>query len=74
MGKLSIASRTDGDVKVSWDPKDELGTKAAKEMFDVLIEKGYLAYDVSSKEDRKALKKFDAEAGEVFMAPPLVGG
>lgn len=74
MGMLSIASRTKGDVKITWDPKNKEEVAAAEKAFDDLIAKGHLAYDTSDEKDRKAIRKFNAKAGEIVIAPPLTGG
>jgi hypothetical protein len=74
MGTMCVASRTKGDVKITWDPKNKEEVAAAEKAFDDLIAKGHLAYDTSDEKDRKAIKKFNAKAGEIVIAPPLTGG
>lgn len=64
-----------GDTKLIWnsDNKDEV--EAAKDMFDKLKKKGYIAFSVKANGDKgDALTKFDPDAEKIIMAPPAVGG
>lgn len=72
--ELCVLDQT-GDTKLMWnsDNKDEVD--AAKEMFDKLKKKGYLAFSVKANGDKgEAITKFDADAEKIIMAPPAVGG
>lgn len=76
--QMRYASRGHGDIKVSWDPKNKEEVKAAKQTFDDLIAKGYRAWRVdlaSEKRDESTqLAKFDPEAKDIVVLPPLTGG
>lgn len=64
-----------GDTKVMWsaDVPDEVS--AAKNTFDDLKKKGYLAYTVNEDGGKgEVIRKFDKTAGRIIMAPQLVGG
>lgn len=74
---MSYMTPEDGDVEVSWAPgnDDEIG--AARETFDRLRRRGYLAYKTSgsgSRKSRDQIREFDPAAGRIVMVPPLAGG
>ena len=74
MGVLAILCG-EGDQKVIWDPTNSDETLAAKQMFESLSNKKFLAYKVNRTGGKGALiKKFDPKAGKIIMSPPIVGG
>lgn len=75
MGEMAIMDRNAGDLKVIWDPDNEHEIAAAREQFDSLRKRGYLAYTVGER-GRKGtqIREFDATAEKMILAPPLVGG
>ena len=74
MGELAVLDRT-GDTRLIWDSANDDEVEAAKKMFKNLKDKGYAAYSVNKKGDKgEVMKKFDAEAERIIMAPPMVGG
>ena len=74
MGEMAILDRT-GDTKIIWDSANEDEVEEAKRTFKNLKDKGYAAYSVNKKGDKgEVIKKFDADAERIIMAPPLVGG
>lgn len=73
MSVLRILSR-EGDTAVLWNVKDEPSVAETKEKFDEMIEKGYLAYRIDSKESGEVIRSFDPAASEIIMNAPLVGG
>lgn len=74
-GEMAILDKT-GDTKLIWstDKPDEVET--AREMFDKLRKKGYLAYKVVDTDGKKGeqMHTFDPSAGRIIMAPAMVGG
>jgi hypothetical protein len=75
MGEMAIMDRVAGDLKVIWDPENENEISAAREQFDSLRKKGYMAYTVGER-GRKGtqIREFDPSAEKMILAPPLVGG
>lgn len=75
MAELAILDRT-GDVKQIWDKDNADEVAAAKETFDKLRKKGYLAYAVKGAKGEKGtqLHEFDPAAERIILAPALVGG
>ena len=74
MGEMAILDRT-GDTKIIWDSANEDEVEEAKRTFKNLKDKGYAAYSVNKKGDKgEVIKKFDADAERIIMAPPMVGG
>jgi hypothetical protein len=74
IGELCVLDRT-GDTKLIWDSAQEDEVDAARRTFDDLKKKGYAAYSVNKKGDKgEVMKKFDADAERIIMAPALVGG
>lgn len=64
-----------GDSKLLWSPDNPDEVQAAKDLFDSLKAKGYLAYTVEEDGERgEVIREFDKTAGRIIMAPQLVGG
>ncbi len=64
-----------GDTRLMWDKKAKPEVKAAKEMFDAMKEKGYLAYTVNKDgSPGEVINEFDPKAEKIIMSPQLVGG
>lgn len=74
MGNLAVMDVT-GDTKLIWDAENEAEVEAARELFDKLKKKNYLAYSVGrmGKQD-KLIHKFDPDLEKIIMVPPVVGG
>jgi hypothetical protein len=74
-GELAILDKT-GDTKLMWTVGNQVEMDAAKELFEKLRKKGYLAYKaVGEKGDKgEQLTAFDPEAGRIIMVPQMVGG
>lgn len=73
-GELAIMDPS-GDTKIMWDSdkKDEVET--AKETFDKLKKKNYIAYTVKGKGEKgEIMNKFDPNAERIVMVPPAVQG
>jgi ribosomal protein L19E len=75
MGEMRIADVKEGDLKVIWDPEKQDEVEAAKDQFDKLIKKGYVAFRVD-KDGSKGRKvtKFDEDYEMLILAPALKGG
>lgn len=75
MGEMRIADPVAGDLKVIWDPKKRDEVEAARNQFDALIKKGYLAFKVK-KDGGKGQKvaEFDEDYEMLIMSPALQGG
>lgn len=73
--ELAIMDHT-GDTKLLWDSDNKDEVDNARESFNRLRKKGYLAYAVKGKNGDKGeqLKEFDPDAERIIMAPPLGGG
>lgn len=75
MGEMAIMDRNAGDLKVIWDPDNEHEVEAAREQFDALRKKGYLAYTVGERGRKGAqINTFDPASEKLILAPALVGG
>jgi len=64
-----------GDTKIVWDSDkpDEVG--AARDTFNKLKKKGYLAFSVRDKGHKgDQINEFDPDAEKLIMAPPMAGG
>lgn len=75
MGEMRIADKVHGDLKVIWDrlKKDEV--EAARNQFDAMIKKGYLAFSVKKDGEKgKVVKEFDEDAEMLILSPRLQGG
>jgi len=71
MGQLTVLDRT-GHRATAWDTAT---LAKAKEEFDQLLGKGYLAYKTApGSGSGEVIKAFDPDATEIVMTPPLVGG
>ena len=75
MSEMRIMNEKAGDLKVIWDKDNQTEVDAAEEQFDSLLKKGYIAYTVDKKgEKAKQIRKFDADAEKIILAPMLQGG
>lgn len=75
MGEMRIADVKEGDLKVIWDPEKQDEVDAAKDQFDKLIKKGYVAFRVEKDGGKgKKVTKFDEDYEMLILAPALKGG
>lgn len=78
-GELAVLDRT-GDVKLSWDTRNEDEVNAARKMFTRLKKAGHLAYKTSGNDDttqnrnREVIHEFDPTAERIVMSPAIQGG
>lgn len=64
-----------GDTKIIWDPDKADEVETARETFNKLKKKGYMAYAVDRKGDKgTVLREFDPNAEKLILAPATVGG
>lgn len=61
-----------GDVKISWDSRNEMETALAKETFEKKIKDGWSAFKIGIKGDK--IKIFDRDAERIILVPPISGG
>lgn len=74
MAELSILDRT-GDEKIRWSYDDPDQVRAARERFNALTAKGYLAFRTpESGGPGEQIRQFDPYAESIVMVPPLRGG
>lgn len=83
MTNLAVAAKTSelciidttGDTKYIWDVDNEDEVDVARNMFNQLKEKNYVAYSVgrNGKKD-EIIRNFDETLGKIIMIPPVVGG
>ena len=74
-GELAIMDFS-GDTKILWDSDNKDEVDNARETFNRLKKKGYVAYTVKGKNGDKGeiLKEFDPDVERIIMAPAAVGG
>jgi hypothetical protein len=64
-----------GDTRVMWDPNNGDEVTSARNQFNELRGKGYLAYKVTETAGKGDLiREFDPDAGKIILAPPMRGG
>lgn len=74
-GEMAVLDHT-GDTKVIWDAERPDEVAVARDTFNNLKKKGYLAYTVEGKDGAKGkvISEFDPTAERLIMAPPMRGG
>jgi hypothetical protein len=61
----------DGDTKYTWNRKNPAECEAAKDHFNRLLKKGFLAFKVKSTGDKGAkVDEFNPKAGKYIYTPP----
>lgn len=72
---LAIMDHT-GDTKIIWDKNQPDEVDNARETFNRLKKKGYLAFKVEGKDGTKGevVREFDPNAERMILSPPVVGG
>lgn len=73
--EIATMGRT-GDVKTIWNPANADELAHARETFDGLRKKGFLAFRVVDKDGSKGeqMTEFDPNAKMMIMVPPMQGG
>lgn len=65
----------EGDLRTTWDSDNAEEVRAARDQFDTLKKKGYLAFKVKRDGEKGDLiQEFDPEAEKIIMSPPVRGG
>jgi hypothetical protein len=66
----------EGDAQVAWDTDNREEVDVARDTFNRLKKKGYLAYraDTRGRQTGSQLREFDPEAERIVLVKPLVGG
>lgn len=72
---LCIMDRT-GDTKYEWSPDNPTEVAAARDNFNSMRGKGFVAYAVDPATDKKGrvITEFDPHAGRIIMSAPMAGG
>lgn len=74
MGEIRRLGR-EGDIKQIWNKDNEDEVAAAKDLFDKMTKKGYLAFKVDKDGEKSVkMKTFDPNAEKIILVPPVVGG
>ena len=72
--EMSILDPT-GDTKLIWDSDNRDEVENARKTFKDLKKKGFLAYSVSKKGDKRdVMHEFDEDAERIIMSPQMRGG
>lgn len=72
--ELVILDHT-GDTKIIWDPDKADEVETARQTFDKLRKKGYMAYSVKRNGDKgEVVREFDPNVEKLILAPAMVGG
>lgn len=62
-----------GDTQLTFDPKNPVEVDDVETRFRDLMERGFMAFDVSTQPGR-VMKTFDPQASEVIVTPRFAGG
>ena len=75
MGEMKFLSN-EGDTKISWNPEKEKEVSIAKDKFDELLKKGFIAFrvDDKGKKTSRRIYEFLPYAGTILLIPPIAGG
>ncbi len=77
-GVMRIMTPKDGDKRVTWDSRDFIQIREAKDMFDKCVAEGLVPYRVGigGKATPEVMAEFDPFAEEILFLPirQVVGG
>ena len=74
MSEMRVMAKN-GDNKLTWDANDTAGVEAAKEMFDKLTKKKYVAFGVKEGgAPGEKIESFDSRLEKIILVPPMRGG
>jgi hypothetical protein len=74
MSEMLVLDHT-GDTKTVWDANNPDDVNAAREQFNALKKKGYIAYRVKKKGAKgEIMRDFDPDAESMILSPPMAGG
>jgi len=72
---FEVMDRRAGDYKIIWDRTKTDETEMARDTFNKLKKKGYMAYSVGGDGEKdKKIDEFDPQAERIIMVPPVQGG
>ncbi len=74
---MSVINRLDGrghGPVARWSAEHADQVVSAKQVFDKMLEDGYLMTDVSDPKEEVVLKAFDPNATEILAVPRMIGG
>lgn len=72
--EMSILDET-GDTKIVWDEDTPAEVESARNSFDTMKRKGYVAYRVNKKGDQgEVMDRFDPSAEKMILSPQMKGG
>ena len=76
LSKAITGNGVDGDDRIVWDKRFFDQIKEARVKFYELLKKGFLAFLVRKDglKSNRRMHKFDPNAEEILMVPPVVGG
>jgi len=65
-----------GDLRLAWDPNNEMEVKIARKAFQRAAKSNMLAYSVNPRNGGKGevIRDFDPDAEAMIMTPQTVGG
>lgn len=73
-GEMRIMGR-EGDTKVIWNARDTDEVEAARQQFNTLRERNFLAFRVDDSGSKgEQITEFDPQVQKLIMAPPMAGG
>ena len=72
MGTMHIVDGK-GDTVVKWATEEEAAVKEAEQIFKEKVKQGFAAFEVGSTTDQR-VHKFDKNAVEIILIPPMMGG
>jgi hypothetical protein len=73
-GELAVMDIS-GDTKTIWDTNNPDEVEAARDTFNRLKKKSYLAYRVADGGGKgEIMREFDPTAGKIIMSPMMAGG
>lgn len=73
MSELRILGKG-GDIKISWDRRNETEIATAKETFEKTIKAGWSAFRDKMGIKGDKIKFFDPDAERIVLVPPISGG
>lgn len=74
VGEMAVMDAT-GDTKIIWDSDVPDEVESAREQFNKLRKKGFIAYKVKKGGEKgEVITEFDASAEKLILSPPLRGG
>jgi hypothetical protein len=74
MGEMCVMDES-GDTKIIWDSKNADEVDNAREQFNRLLKKGFIAYTVAKNgKQGEIIREFDPEAEKIILSPPMAGG